>query len=805
MFYFSTIIMNIHLFKAALWFIGLIGILVIWTVMAEADIQYYDSNIRYTLNSWFATSQVFTAWTIKISDCDGTNQDTCTTITILDRNLWATSNDIESEDSYWYHFQWWNNYWFKPCTSENCKDFPNEESMWTTQVQPGNISIPYTSPIFYIDPIWNKTNWINDASKIDMRWWTTNSTTDLFDSMGDQINFENIESISDYTSSDDRKVTNAVQRQWPCPDWFHVPSLWEYIKVLDMLDIANYQRQKTWTREYFHFGLNIPFAGWRFSSNPQLGSASVQGLNSGTLLRSSSPYSISTEHPHSRAITIIDDDSDGNLGWFYTYRSDAFSVRCFYNEYTGYVKEITNIDISWITDPILWQAWITSWLIITTTPENSIWVTFSWWLAYYTAKSGDYLYTAQCRMWDGIVNNQRCNAFYTWEELNNIHYELRIRYNPIEWYKMADNLNITINWNNSDRIGRLSPVDGVIDHHTVTVKYYISDMLGSIPIDSISITWITLPVWWEQPDISWITSLTEWITVIENNTISWPTIQRKTSDWETDFSKFIWWETYYISIPFNIEYWYILNDWFTANNIADSLGNNASNTDLQKQILIFQYTASTGSSEWESWWGWWSSSISVKPFVWGYSWWGKRVLTDRSNNEGKQGVSSDNTKNDNSTEFEQAYEFAYKNWITTMDTIEKADMEGWVTRIAMAKMLSQYAINVLWQKPANIVVPNFSDIPKELDDEYDYWVTLAYQLWIMWINIPDNKFRPFDLVTRAEFATALSRMLYKLADWDLYYVTHMAKLKEEWIITNDHPEMTEVRWYVMIMLKRSAK
>ena len=239
MFYFFTIIMNIHLFKAALWFIGLIGILVIWTVMAEADIQYYDSNIRYTLNSWFATSQVFTAWTIKISDCDGTNQDTCTTITILDRNLWATSNDIESEDSYWYHFQWWNNYWFKPCTSENCKDFPNEESMWTTQVQPGNISIPYTSPIFYIDPIWNKTNWINDASKIDMRWWTTNSTTDLFDSMGDQINFENIESISEYTSSDDRKVTNAVQRQWPCPDWFHVPSLWEYIKVLDI-----YQKEK---------------------------------------------------------------------------------------------------------------------------------------------------------------------------------------------------------------------------------------------------------------------------------------------------------------------------------------------------------------------------------------------------------------------------------------------------------------------------------------------------------------------------------------------------------------------------------
>jgi hypothetical protein len=38
----------------------------------------------------------------------------------------------------------------------------------------------------------------------------------------------------------------------------------------------------------------------------------------------------------------------------------------------------------------------------------------------------------------------------------------------------------------------------------------------------------------------------------------------------------------------------------------------------------------------------------------------------------------------------------------------------------MAKMLSNYAINVLGKKPANIVVPNFSDINNELNEEYDY-------------------------------------------------------------------------------------
>jgi hypothetical protein len=44
---------------------------------------------------------------------------------------------------------------------------------------------------------------------------------------------------------------------------------------------------------------------------------------------------------------------------------------------------------------------------------------------------------------------------------------------------------------------------------------------------------------------------------------------------------------------------------------------------------------------------------------------------------------------------QEAYKFAYENKITTMDSIEEANMEGPLSRIAMAKMLSYYAINVL--------------------------------------------------------------------------------------------------------------
>ena len=74
----------------------------------------------------------------------------------------------------------------------------------------------------------------------------------------------------------------------------------------------------------------------------------------------------------------------------------------------------------------------------------------------------------------------------------------------------------------------------------------------------------------------------------------------------------------------------------------------------------------------------------------------------------------------------------------------------------------------------------------------------------------DNNFRPDDEVSRAEFATALSRLLYSTSDWEYkntlkYYVHHMEKLVSEWIITKDDPEMKERRWYVMIMLMRSVK
>ena len=153
-------------------------------------------------------------------------------------------------------------------------------------------------------------------------------------------------------------------------------------------------------------------------------------------------------------------------------------------------------------------------------------------------------------------------------------------------------------------------------------------------------------------------------------------------------------------------------------------------------------------------------------------------------------------------ELNNAYHFAYINWITTMNDIETANMNWTLKRIEMAKMLSQYAINVLWKQPDTSKVIKFNDVSLELDQQYNYWITKAYQIWIMWQNV--SNFRPFDIVTRAEFATALSRLLYWTKDWtDNYYSTHLDKLFVEWIISNTNPNMHELRWYVMLMLMRS--
>ena len=162
----------------------------------------------------------------------------------------------------------------------------------------------------------------------------------------------------------------------------------------------------------------------------------------------------------------------------------------------------------------------------------------------------------------------------------------------------------------------------------------------------------------------------------------------------------------------------------------------------------------------------------------------------------------------NNDERTQAYSRAYENWITTKSNIESANMKWNLNRIEMAKMLSQYAINVLWKEPNTSKWSiKFSDVSERLNKQYWNAVTTSYQLWIMWQNIRNNKFRPYDRVTRAEFATALSRLLYNTKDgkWNTrYYEPHMKLLNQNWIMNDiTTPKNTMTRWNAMLMMFRT--
>lgn len=159
-----------------------------------------------------------------------------------------------------------------------------------------------------------------------------------------------------------------------------------------------------------------------------------------------------------------------------------------------------------------------------------------------------------------------------------------------------------------------------------------------------------------------------------------------------------------------------------------------------------------------------------------------------------------------SDELQGAYDYSATNGITSAASIDTANMYGSLTRVAMAKMMANYAIEVLGQTPDTTKACTFADVSSALDAQYDNGVTKACQLGLMGVGI--TKFNPNGLVTRAEFGTTLSRALYGDAnnvDTNPYYAEHLNALKDAGIMTKiDTPSQLEVRGYVMLMMQRAS-
>ena len=154
-------------------------------------------------------------------------------------------------------------------------------------------------------------------------------------------------------------------------------------------------------------------------------------------------------------------------------------------------------------------------------------------------------------------------------------------------------------------------------------------------------------------------------------------------------------------------------------------------------------------------------------------------------------------------EWNFAYLYAYDLWITTMKTVQQANMEWNLIRAHMAKMMVNYAIKILHKTIDTWANCSFGDL-NDQSTEMKLYIKYACQLGLMGIGI-DN-FDPNGEVTRAQFGTVLSRALYgneNNTTGELYYLNHLNTLKSNNIITNTDPYLKEIRGYVMLMLYRA--
>ncbi len=158
-----------------------------------------------------------------------------------------------------------------------------------------------------------------------------------------------------------------------------------------------------------------------------------------------------------------------------------------------------------------------------------------------------------------------------------------------------------------------------------------------------------------------------------------------------------------------------------------------------------------------------------------------------------------------------AYKWAYKYWITTMDTEETANPDWYVVRWHLAKMVVNFSVNVLWRDmPLDTPTKcKRKDKSSEWESsEIKFYAEKSCAMWLMWIYT--EEFMPNKIVDRAEFWTVVSRILwwekYNELDTDnnLYFTKHLKALQENGFMKDiDNPLWRrELRKRVWVTLKR---
>ena len=269
-------------------------------------------------------------------------------ITIMDRNLWATTWNIASADSYWYKYQRWNNYWFSD--SE-----PIELSLgWWLVWHDGYNNNGYYSTEFINGDSNDQDVWL-DSSHHDWVWWGSNDS-----------------------SSNNRWANeiNPIDRRWPCPEWYHVPSAWEWwLLVKYYRDTYATGVVLSWDEGLYSLSdsvadfmnyFKLPFAGSRHHKTAILNIIGDAGY-----YWSSSPHSENIAYR--LTLHSLNLNGEGNF-----YRALGISVRCFANEYQGPIKVTVTFESNWWT--AVGSQTVESWSVLTEpSAPTKTWFVFDGW------------------------------------------------------------------------------------------------------------------------------------------------------------------------------------------------------------------------------------------------------------------------------------------------------------------------------------------------------------------------------------------------------------------------------------------
>lgn len=708
-------------------------------------------------------------------------------VTIKATNEWTTTAGTGNE-SYWYYFQWWNNHW-NNWTSETTwnllpiDDLASWANKWYNWTETKFIKAANS----YYDYRNGLRNYSNvTAIQHSLRWWSWDNET--------------IDWVVKWYNTGTHQVTNLAWRQWPCESWYHVPSAWEWQELVKLYAKANRYNLNTQNNE--NAWANTISEGTAFSNDLLLPLAGYRDYNAGKVYDTGgyAHYWSSSPRGGSNPYGAWDLSFGSSNVYPSTtrFRANGQSVRCFKNSYIELPQTFNLYFMANTGDSIGQEIWSG------TVTDNTTWATIAAQVSANVSKTG---YVLEYRYWSGadsVAGFDFTGTAITWwmaDEDGNVYFIAQ--WTPITY-------TISFSWN-SENATWTAPA-------TINAEYDSGDIA---PDNTFTMTGYTFTGWNTETD-----GTGTWYA-------TWDTLINLTTTSGLDVVLYAQWEVNVHKLNFVV-------DWTTIQS-GDVAYSGAISAPAEPKKDCNSFAGWTSSVSWLTTSGTMPDSDVTFTANWNYTcsrsswWWGRSRSSSVISNDSEKSTDSqtwskvdssaeasewqDNTQDSSvdsqnnsntqqktySEEFQKAYTFAKEKSITTMDTIEDANMEKPLTRIAMAKMLSYYAINVLNKKPDTDRMNKFSDVSDELDAQYDHGVTLAYQLWIMWINMKNNRFRPYDLVTRAEFATALSRLLFDTPDGeDVYYSTHLEKLLEEKIITNDDPALQELRGYVMIMLMRSA-